>query len=501
MAVTALSPPETAPVGRDEILFAPTPKSLARTPGRMHRFLRAVWHDRSLRTQLLITLLAVDLFAALIAGAITVFNARTSTQVEISASMRLAEFLVRERIGALQQAIPANQFLIELPLQNSFVRHVRLSVLDPARRPVIAPASGSHPGGNAEPAAPAWFTALIAPPVEQRQVAVVVNGHQIGWVAIAGEPADEIGEAWDNLLALGAAALVGNVIVIALAYWLFGFVLAPLTVFAGGLRQLERRRYDVRLPAPPARELAAIVDRFNALAAALEAARLENSRLGRRLMTAQDDERRRTALELHDDVGPCLFGLQVNASSIASAAAKLPDQERVLLQARTSDMQVIIERLRTLNRRLLNRLRPMALGHVPLHDIMAGMIHEQAGRHPEIAFSFAAEPLRPSYGDPVDLTIYRCMQEALTNSIRHAGGTSIAVTLGEVRNSEAGSALLLTVTDDGRGIDPAAAAGFGLSGMLERVQALNGRFEVRRGAAGGTELAVRIPLPDGSDQR
>jgi two-component system sensor histidine kinase UhpB len=228
---------------------------------------------------------------------------------------------------------------------------------------------------------------------------------------------------------------------------------------------------------------------------------LENNRLGRRLMTAQDDERRRTALELHDEVGPCLFGLQVNASSIARAAAKLPDQERALLQARSSDMQVIIERLRTLNRSLLNRLRPMALGHVPLHDIMAGMIHEQAGRHPEIAFAFAADPLRPSYGDPVDLTIYRCMQEALTNSIRHAGGTSIAVTLGEVRNSEDGSALLLTVTDNGGGIDPAAAAGFGLSGMLERVQALNGRLEVRCGASGGTALTVRIPLPDGKEER
>ena len=59
------------------------------------------------------------------------------------------------------------------------------------------------------------------------------------------------------------------------------------------------------MPRPQAREFAAITDHFNALARALETARTENLRLNRQLITAQDDERRRTALELHDEVGPC----------------------------------------------------------------------------------------------------------------------------------------------------------------------------------------------------
>lgn len=496
--LSALEPPS---VSRDDVLFARVPDISAPQPAHARGLLRAIRRGRSLRAQLLITLLVVDLFTALIAGGITVINARASTRVEISASMRLADFLVRETIGALEQVIPADQLLAGLPLQNQSLRHVRISVLDPARRRVLSRAPAADPGANSKPAAPTWFVALIAPPSERREIAVIVNGRQIGWVAIAGEPADEIGETWENMVALGAAALAVNVSVLAMIYWLFGHVLAPLTAFASGLLQLERRKYDVRLPGSPARELAIIVERFNALAAALEAARAENSRLARRLITAQDDERRRTALELHDEVGPCLFGLQVNASSIASAAAKLPEHQALPLQARSSDMLAIVERLRTLNRNLLNRLRPMALGHVPLHDVLAEMVHEQARRHPEIAFSFVAEPLRRGYGDPVDLTIYRCLQEALTNSIRHAGATRIAVTLEEGLDSASGSALLLTVTDDGCGIDPAATAGFGLSGMLERVQALNGRLKVARGAQGGTTLAIRIPLRDGREDR
>jgi two-component system sensor histidine kinase UhpB len=81
-----------------------------------------------------------------------------------------------------------------------------------------------------------------------------------------------------------------------------GRVLDPLTALGGALRGLERRDYKVRLARPKVLEFAAITDRFNALAGALDDARSENLALNRRVITAQDDERRRTALELHDEV-------------------------------------------------------------------------------------------------------------------------------------------------------------------------------------------------------
>src|SRR5262249_60147986 len=94
----------------------------------------------------------------------------------------------------------------------------------------------------------------------------------------------------------------------------------------GGLADLEHHNYRVRLARPQDQEPAALADRFNALAQALEAARAENEQLTHRLITAQDDERRRTALDLHDEVGPNLFGLKTHATSIAAAAAKLEHQ-------------------------------------------------------------------------------------------------------------------------------------------------------------------------------
>ena len=200
-----------------------------------------------------------------------------------------------------------------------------------------------------------------------------------------------------------------------------------------GLADLEQRNYRVRLPRPQARELAAITDRFNALAEALEAARAENQRLNHRLITAQDDERRRTALELHDEVGPSLFGLKANAGSIATAAAALPEQAARKMAERVRDMLAIIEHLQAINRSMLNRLRPMALGHVPLqrHPVRAGARARAAASARSRSRSPPTSSTR-SYGNSIDLTIYRCVQESLTNAIRHAQAKHVGVELGEV---------------------------------------------------------------------
>ena len=502
----------------------------------------ALWYGRSVRAQLLIVVVLIDVIAGLLAGAVTIFQARTSTRVEIAASMELAELLVSEAVSLMQQEVPAEKFLADLSSQLRLVRHVRIVVKDAAGATFASPrpvggaemaredpalaskASGQRgdpmvrahsasegareragdtrpePGSSAR-AAPAWFAALIAAPAASRDVPVMVNGQRIGSVEIVAEPRDEIAEAWGNAVALGLVALVVNVAVIGMLYVLFGRVLDPLTGVARGLSDLERRNYRVRLPRPQAQELAAIIDRFNALAAALDAVRAENETLTHRLITAQDDERRRTALELHDEVGPSLFGLKANMSSIAAAAAALPEEPARKMAERVRDVLAIIEHLQAINRSMLNRLRPMALGHVPLRDILSELVQDRARAQPQTSFAFAADKLARSYGDSIDLTVYRCLQESLTNVIRHAQAQRVEIALGEAGGGRAGhgdendALLALTVRDDGRGIDPTMSPGFGLRGMQERVQALGGSYKVDGGRDRGTCVRIEIPLP------
>src|SRR5260370_28366452 len=244
---------------------------------------------------------------------------------------------------------------------------------------------------NSGAAAPAWFAMLIGPPVERHEVAVVVDGGTIGTVEIVSEPRDEIAEVWENTIALAAVAAVTVLVIVGILYLVLGRVLDPLTSLGSGLRGLERRDYKVRLVRPKVQEFAAIVDRFNALAGALDDVRAENLALNRRVITAQDDERPRTALELHDEAGPSLLGLKANAAPIAKAALGLPGAAAAMVAERVRALGAIIDHLQGINRGMLNRLRPMALGHVPLGDIIAELVRDRARAHPHIVFTHDVE--------------------------------------------------------------------------------------------------------------
>jgi two-component system, NarL family, sensor histidine kinase UhpB len=476
---------------------ASTLATLTASPPR-RRALHRLWRERPVRTQLLLAVVLIDIIAVGVAGSIAIVRARVQTGVEMTASVRLAELLVGDAVNLVRQELPAEKFLGGLPAQLQSLRHVRIAVRDASGQSVAEASAAETSGGRASDLrspAPRWFAALVAPPVESYVVPVRVNGRDIGQVEISGEPADEIAEFWDNLVALGTMGVLLNVAMIGFLYVVFGRVLDPLTGLANGLSKLEQQSYNVRLAKPQARELAAITDHFNALALTLATARAENLRLNRRLITAQDDERRRTALELHDEVGPCLFGLKANASSIAGAIGDLPDKARHTARQRLGDMLGIIDHLQTINRTMLDRLRPMALGHVPLEELLGQLVGERSRAHADILFSFTARGLQRSYGDSTDLTIYRCVQESLTNAARHAQARRVTVALVDTATQ-----LELTIRDDGRGIAPDASPGFGLRGMQERVEGLGGRYHLQSGPDGGTSIGIGLPLIEGVER-
>src|SRR5262249_46523568 len=176
----------------------------------------ALWHGRSVRAQLLIVFIVIDVIAGLVAGAVTILQARASTRVEVAASMELAELLVREAVGLMQQEVPAEKFLADLNSQLRLVRHVRIVVKDAGGSPLLPhPPAGA---GTRDDRVPACFAALIAAPIASRDVPVIVNGARVGSVEIVAEPHDEIAEVWGNTVALGTVALGVNVAVIGILY-------------------------------------------------------------------------------------------------------------------------------------------------------------------------------------------------------------------------------------------------------------------------------------------
>jgi two-component system sensor histidine kinase UhpB len=462
-----------------------------------------LWYDRSFRWRLIVLFSCINLAAGVVAGALAVYNAKWATKVEIAASMEVAERFVRGTVERLVRDMPGARPLENLPLQISNMRHVRILTTDANGRPV--PLAGEPDEDSRDDAAgvPGWFAALLDVGDLQREVPVISRGEHIGSVFVVGHASDEIAEVWRDMSDLAILAGIVNLTVIALLFVALGRVLDPLVSLAVGLREMGGGNLRFRLPFPKVRELADIVDQFNRLASALDAARGDNTRLNRRLITVQDDERRLIASELHDELGPCLFGLRADAASIKRLTASLPEEVAESVRERVMTLIQTTERIQTVNRRLLDRIRPMALHHVPLKDVIATLVSEFEQHDSDCAFELAIGRIADKYGDCIDLTIYRCVQEGITNAIRHSGAKTIAIEL-EQRTTVvpdcagyyASAVLRLAVKDDGCGIGPKRQPGLGLLGMEERVRALGGRFTISRRSNGGTRLDIAIPIDE-----
>jgi two-component system, NarL family, sensor histidine kinase UhpB len=279
-----------------------------------------------------------------------------------------------------------------------------------------------------------------------------------------------------------------------------GRVLDPLAHLSKGMLNLEDGHYATRLAPPKVKELALITERFNTLAGALDTARYENSRLYRQLITVQEEERREIANELHDEAGPCLFGITANASSIQNLADQRPGGPTAEISRRVGEILSITERLKLLNRALLKRLRPGPLGRVKLAELLDELIAGFQRRHPDTHVSISFGKLAYSYGEAIDLTLYRCIQEGITNAIRHGKAGSLAIDLVEEASPRRNGGkrprprLSLSLSDDGKGIAPATPNGFGLTTMTERVRSLGGTCVIESAPAKGTIIHVEIPV-------
>lgn len=203
--------------------------------------------------------------------------------------------------------------------------------------------------------------------------------------------------------------------------------------------------------------------------------------LAARLLDCREDERRLLARDLHDELGPCLFGLSVMADGLRRAPDSAGETAR--------EIETLVARIRQANGRILTALRPAGIGRLPLSDVITELVAEMSDAHPGTRFRLdIAQPLPPG-AERLDLAVYRILQEGMTNALRHGRATVV-----EVRLRAREGHLDLEVTDDGRGLASGWTAGRGLEGMRDRVAALRGQISLSPCAGSGTRLRARVPL-------
>jgi len=211
--------------------------------------------------------------------------------------------------------------------------------------------------------------------------------------------------------------------------------------------------------------------------------------LSARLMSLQDQERRRFARELHDSVGQQLVAMKL---AVASLEAKLHDDATV------QDLFAILDECIKETRTISHLLHPPLLDEVGLKSALRWFVEgfgKRSGIEVNVEFHDAAERLP----DPIELVLFRVLQESLTNVHRHSGATRAEVGL-----SVANNAVCLKIRDYGRGIPPAVlqrlgkdgtGGGVGLAGMTQRIREIGGRLGIQSNSA-GTEISVNVPLPN-----
>jgi two-component system sensor histidine kinase UhpB len=306
---------------------------------------------------------------------------------------------------------------------------------------------------------------------------------------ITAHPDDEIAEIWDAIV---TQLEVGSVIALALFLVMMtvvGRALAPLQSLAQTMTAIEGGHYDARATPGGAPELAAICGKLNHLAAALGEAVEEKRLLAERAVSLQDVERKEIARELHDEFGPYLFSLRAHASALAKLAdGRVPNADSV--RKHGSALLEQINQLQQFTRRVLERLRPVGLAELGLRQALESLSRLWRESHPDVAIETVISATLGVTGETADLTIYRIVQEALTNVFRHAGATSVNVVIEPVEQAGGRGYARVRVSDNGRGMEPGQKLGFGLVGMRERILALGGTLNVVSGDGGLTVEAL-----------
>lgn len=216
----------------------------------------------------------------------------------------------------------------------------------------------------------------------------------------------------------------------------------------------------------------------------------ENRLLSQKYLMVQEDERRNLARELHDEMGQCLNAIKLDAIAIREVVqGREPEAE-----ASANAIVELSSHVYDVVRGIIQRLRPAALDALGLHDAIGQLVSQWQRRHRGVEVSLEARGDLSDLGEVVNITVYRLVQECLTNVAKHANARAVSVSL----ERSAPATLSVRVRDDGCGMHPdGRRGGLGLIGLRERVEALAGWLSIRSAPGAGVEVIAVLPLvPD-----
>jgi two-component system sensor histidine kinase UhpB len=327
---------------------------------------------------------------------------------------------------------------------------------------------------------PAWFGRLIGAETEPQ--VLPIDGLS-GQLLLYPNDAADVYEKWLAVLFVLIAPIVLGGLAFAIAQMTVSATLRPLRELAEAITRLKDGDYNrpVDCEGPP--EIHRACEQINALAGVLVTLRTSNHAFMKRIVSAQDDERAEIGRDLHDEFSPLLFAARANARALLANGGNAEGA------ALATEISRIVEAIQKTNSRLLARLRPLDLENLGLIRNIAAIVDSPAARAGNLAADIKLDPALDQLDELSARTVYRFVQEAITNVLRHAKASKAGV-LAIIHESS----VTAEVSDNGVGMIEGTVLGRGLQGMKERIDALGGTFLVASNPAG---TVVRCTLPTG----
>jgi two-component system sensor histidine kinase UhpB len=402
-------------------------------------------------------------------------SARSDLAAELSAARMGGLQTVRSAFEDLPRSDHPARDLRQLVETFNGNRHVTAAVFDQLGRARLVSVAAMP-----RRVAPSWFAALLRPHLEPVTVAVPDGSRSV--LTLRPEPASDIAVLWSAAVNAAGVFVVAAGIGLALIYWMIGRALAPLAELSRGLGAIGASGYRerVREEGPP--ELHSLQRGFNAMAERLAEIDGRNRALEAQLLTIQDEERAEIANDLHDEIGPHLFAVALDADMIGRCLSQgdtqpIPDQVRSIQRA-VSYMQRQV-------RDLIARLRPTRAAELGLEAAIGDLVDFWQARQPDVVFVSELDDADAYVPEPLRDVIYRVVQESVANALRHADSTRLSISV--ARTSEG-----ITVSVANRGtLKPINTdlPGLGLVSMRERVHATGGHLSIDRASQGWTVVA------------
>jgi two-component system, NarL family, sensor histidine kinase UhpB len=426
----------------------------------------------SLKFRLLIYINSLLLVAVIIGISAIITSAQKNVRQEILSTQSLAVFAIENGIERNPEIYLFQEEGQTLGLANlNELRHLKIQFFD------IKNQLRDQTSSNLSmlDLAPKWFISIMedfSTVLPEKRININIRGKKFGYILINPEPMYEYSEIWQQIQNGFWVILLFFGFVNIMIFIVFYHTLKPINSIIDGFQKLEDENYKAKINKINILELDIIGQNFNKMVKKLKESNDKIHKLSQDLINVQEQEKKELARNLHDELGQSLTAIQAEAASI-----KKNKKEESRIQALDSIIK-ISKNMMFSTRELIKKLSLGILEEMGFEIAITDLINDWSRRHPKVSINYSYDKnldgLIPS---AFEGRIYRIIQEALTNITKHSNPKNITINFQFKKNK---NLIEIIILNDGIKTKLDKQKGFGLSGMIERVNQMNGTINFKK---------------------